>query len=393
MSKTVGELKDGVAGILTGTNLDNVTNLEIAFERGLRMFLQKASIPEASTSQAVTLYDGVYNYLPPTTIFGGALRDFRPIGVNRTTYDQVYRQPIEAFDMTKVYLPNGVALTFETENGINLMRVASTRTIPRINLDSMNSTSGWVAAGSASGLVVDNSFYYTASASLRFNLTGASSGTLTKTLTNSLDLTAYQGVGVVFLALEIPATLLTSLQLKIGSSAAAYYSLSVTQGFLGAWTSGDFIITAFDLSQASTTGSPVITAMNYIQMTFAHSTTLTNTRVGGLWISLPTPYKMIFETTAVFQNSVTGIVSNSIGSISDLILLGESAYNIYEQECAVTVGLQQGGSLASGVLYNINSILNGARAKNGTVIQLGLYDLYKAANPAEEIRAIGSYYE
>ncbi len=44
-------------------------------------------------------------------------------------------------------------------------------------------------------------------------------------------------------------------------------------------------------------------------------------------------------------------------------------------------------------LGNINGVLNGARARNGGVITLGLYDQYRANNPSEQIRQIGSWYD
>lgn len=396
MSRTVKQLKDGVAGFLTGTNVDNITNIYNALERAARTLLQKASIPEAQATTIQNLYDGVYDYLAPTTIFGGALRDIQPMGVSRTPNDYVYRQPIELFDRTKAILPNGYQTTFQMVNGVPIMRIANTRTIPRITLDAMTATTGWVAAGSAGSLVADSSFFYQSPASLRFTLTGASTGTLTKTLTSSLNLTTYQGVGTVFVALNIPAgvsaSLLTSAKLRIGSSSANYYEVSVTQAFLGSFTNGDFILLSFDLATATTTGTPIITAMNYVQLSFTHSATMTNVRTGSLWISLPSPHKIVHETTAIFQNSITLAFSNSIGNDNDLINLNDSAYNLYERECAVTVGLQQGGSIAGGLVGNLNAELNGARARNGQVITLGLYDLYRTANPSEEIRPVGNYY-
>lgn len=384
MSKTVSQLKDEVAGLLTGTNLDNVTELDGAIERALRTFLQKASIPEASTSQILSLYDGVYDYTPPSNIFGGALRDVRPLGVSRTTLDYVYKKYIQDFDRTKAILPNGYQVTFETENGVNRMRIANTKAKARITLDTMTATTGWTASGSASSLVADETFFYQEPASLRFTLTGASQGILTKTLTTPLDLTTYQGVGVIFLALEIPSTNLTSVEIRLGSDSSNYYSLSVTQGFLGAWVAGDFLLTAFDLSQASTTGTPTITAMDYIRLAFTHGATMTNTRVGGLFISLPSPHKVIYETPAVFRNT-SGTINSSIDANSDTILLNEAAYTILTYESAVEIGMQQGGKVSKGIMENFDFRLNNP--------DIGLYALYRANNPAQELSTTTNWYD
>jgi hypothetical protein len=391
MSRTVSELKDGVSGLLTGTNLNNVTGLDNALERALRTFLQKASIPEASTVENVTLYDGVYDYVAPSAVFGSTLRDFRPLGIDRTSEDFAYREYISDFDRTKQYVCNGYKLTFETRAGVNVMRVAQNRATPKIILDTMADTTGWTSGGSLSLLSKDQTFYYSSPAALRFTLTGNSSGYIERTLSQQFDLTNYQNVAMMFLALELPALNLTNVKICIGSSNADYYEIIATAGQLGAWTTGQFLDTPFDLSTATTTGTPVITAIDYIRVTFTHSATITNARVGYLWISLPCPHQMVYETNYVFSSS--GVLSNRITNDSDLILLNDSAYNIYEHECAITIGLQMGGAMASGLVGNINMLLNGARAKNGAVLSLGLYDKYRADNPSEEIRKLGSWYD
>jgi hypothetical protein len=389
---TISELESGVTGLLTGLNINNVQDPTDAFEGALATLLQTASIPEASTADIVTFYDGVYDYLAPVTIFGGALRDIRPLGISRGPQDFVYRKPIERFDRTKAYTPSGYDVTFEMVNGVGLMRVSDSKAIPKIILDPMNQTTGWTAAGTVSNLVADSSFFYESPASLRFTLTGAGTGTLANTLTPSIDLTQYQGVGVVFLALEIPAALLSSVQLQLGSSSLNYYQLSVTKGFLGSFVVGDFTMVAFDLSQATTVGSPVITAMNYINLSFTSTATMTNVRVGSLFISLPSPAKIFYETTAIFQDT-NGDISNRISQNTDTILLNDAAYNLYKYECAMELGLRAGGTLENAAIAGLGEKLNGARSKTGAVLKQGLYDLYRAANPAEEVRSIESYYD
>lgn len=391
--KTVGDLKESVSGILSGTNLSNVTNLNGALERAVRVMSQKIAIPEATGRASYSIYDGVYDYAAPATIFGGALLDFRPQGVSRMPWDEVYRQPIELFDQTKAILPNGAAVTFEYNKGVPIMRVAETRARSMILVDAMNLTTGWVAAGSASGLTEDDTVYYQSPASLRFLLTGASTGTLTKTLTTPLDLSDYEDVGVAFLAIRIPdgatSTNLTSVSVKLGSSATAYNSVTNTTGFVGAWTSGEWLLVALDFSGASEVGAPDWSAIDYIQVSIVHAATLTNFRVGYLFISLPSPYDLIYKTAAIFNQS--GTLSQTISTDSDSIILNDSAYAIYEYEAAYAIAFQNGGTLSGGILSTIASILNGARAKNGAVLNLGLYDLYRAANPSEELKTVGSY--
>jgi len=391
--RSIKALKDGVAGLLTGISLDNVSDLYGKFEEALSTLQQKAQLPEAMTSEIITLYDGVTDYPAPTPIFGSSIKDIRPVGQFRHSGDMAYRKGGEDFDLKKGYSPHsGYNVTFETENGINIMRVKTRFCPTRIVLDTMGLTTGWVASGSASNLTQDTSFYYHAPASLRFTLTGASVGYLTKTLTSTVDMTAFLNVGVVFLPLELQSANLSSLELRLGSSASAYWSLSVTQAMLGAWRTGQFDDTPFDLSLATKVGSPDITKINYIRLAFTTSATIASVRAGFLSCSLPSQHKVMFSTNGIFK-ATDGSINNFITDDDDVIILNDAAYNLYKHECALSVGFGEGGTLSEGLVATINSKLNGARTRTGAIMQLGLYDIFRAANPNEDIRNTGSWYD
>lgn len=387
---TVSELKDGISAILGGTTANNVSDLYRALERAAATVLQRADIPEASGQSNYMFYNGVFNYPAPPTIFGGALIDIQPQGVTRSPNDYVYKQPIEQFDRTKCFLPNGVAVTFEHYLGQGIMRIAQVRAPMRMILDPMNDTTGWVASGTATGLTTDTTVYYQSPASLRFNV-AAGTGTLTKTI-GSIDLSSYEGVAVGFLAIYTPsATNLSSLSIKIGSSSVNYTAITETEGFLGAWVANDWLLVAFDLAIGTNTGTPDFSNITYVQVNTVAADTLTNMRVGGLWLSLPTPYTVLYQSDAIFLSE--GVLSERINSDDDEIILNDAAYTLYEYECAYAIALQQTTPGMEPVLGSIGGILNGARARNGAVISLGLYDKYRADNPSEQIRQIGSYYD
>lgn len=385
---TVADVKNSAPGILTGLNLANVTDLNGKLERAARTLIQKADIVEATGRQVVNVYDHVWDNLAPTTIFGGTVYDFRPQATDRNVGDYVYKQYIEHFDRTKLTIPNGVQLTFESNKGLGLMRIASARTTARAVLDPMTSTSGWTAAGSASGLTQDNIDYYEAPASLRMLLTGASTGTLTKTISAG-DMSAYQGVGVVFIAIKIPssasaATLLSSIAIRLGSSASAYTTVTSTTGYLGAWTLGEWLLVALDLSTGSDTGTPSYTNITYLQVRATTTGTITNFRVGGIWAALATPYTLIFGSSAIFLASGAN-PSLTITTDSDQIMLNDSSYNLYVWECAKEIAIGQGGTFASGMVQTITQRLD--------TPETGLYALYRADNPSQELRTVGNWYD
>lgn len=377
--------------MLQGLNLNNVRSINTAFERAARETCVLLDIPEATLRDNFTLYDGVTDYLLPTDIFASAVVDLRPQGQARYSNDFVTKQPSEEWDIAKADT-SSTRLTTEYDKGTGILRVVSAYPTARIELDPMTATTGWVAAGTAATLTTDSTVYWQAPSSLRFNLT-VGTGSLTKTLT-AIDLTNYRSVGVGFLAFRTPsATNLTSVELRIGSSPANYYSVVVTTGFIKAFAANDWMLAAFDLSTATTVGTPVITSMSYVQINVVAAGTITNFYVGDLWISLPTPMTLIYQTSALFLTSGAATPSNSISNNNDQILLNDAAYSIYEVECALAVATQQGGTLANGVVEILGQKLNGVRGFRGVLIQSGLLDLYRADNPSQEIRQVSSYYD
>lgn len=390
MLHTVLELKNSVAGMLSGIDLNNIEALNAGLERAARTLVQKADVPEACITQNITLYNGVYDYECDPRIFGTAINDIRPQGVTRNPSDFVYKRPGELFDRTKSYVMNGTTATFEYVSGIPIIRIVTNQTIPQIIIDPMSETTGWVAAGSASGLTQDNAIYYHQPASLRFTLTGSSAGTLTKTLSNTVDLSSYENVGVAFLAIQIPegatATNLTSIQLKLGSDSGNYDSVTETEGFLGAWVSGEWLLVAFDFVGASSTGTPNWSAIDYVQVTLNHTGTFTNFRVGGLWISQPTQAQILCQSAAIFKAG-TSAATTTITTDTDTIILNDPAYTIYEIESALEVLRMTGASESNALVQGFNARLHGSGQ------DLGLYSHYRGDNPSQELRQVGSWYD
>lgn len=384
--KTVADVKDSISGILSGINLNNVVNLNMALERSAREMASLISIPESSAKTTINLYNGVTDYAAPTDIFGASLVDFRPQSIDRYLNDYVSRKPIAIFDRTKAYIENGYELAFEFVKGVGRMRIASTRPTPNVVLDTMSDDTGWTATGSASGLVEDETVYYDSPASLRFTLTGSSTGTLTKAV-SQVDVSEYEDVCVGFLAMRTPSIAnLTSIAVRVGSSASAYDEVTETDGFLGAWVVDEWLLVAFDFSTATATGTPDWNAIDYLQVRVAHTGTITNFRVGGFWLALPSPHTMYYQTAAIFQVSGSN-PSQTITNNSDSVLLNDQALVIYEHLAAKVIAEQQGGTLASGLMQSLMKKLGGNER------DYGLIDLYRASNPSQELRMIGSYYD
>lgn len=394
---TVSQLKESVAGILSGVNLDNISDVNPALERAASTLAQKADVPEMSGIQNITLYSGVYDYECDERIFGTAINDIRPQGITRNPSDFVVKTDQETFDRTKNwYYPSGTRSTFQYENGTPIIRIVAPFPKTQAIIDPM-STIGtspyeWAASGSASGLTVDQTVFYQSPASLRFTLTGSSTGILTRTEQSTLDLSDYEDVGVAFLAIMIPngatASNLTNISLRLGSSSTDYDSVTDTDGFLGSWVAGQWLLVAFDFAGSSSTGTPDWSAIDYVQIRFAHTGTFTNFRVGGLWMSLPSPAQILYQSTAIFLASGSTSPTTSITANTDTIILTDAAYNIYVQEAALSVIQNTSASASDSTVIKINRALDG----NPDTGEIGLYARYRGDNPSQELRTVGTYY-
>lgn len=392
--KTVANLRDSVSGMLQGLNLNNVKNLNTALERVARQTCTLLDIPETTFRENLVVYDGVTDYPAADSMFGTSIVDLRPQGTTRYVGDTVQKMPGEQFDREKNWTGSETDVTVEYDNGNGIVRIVTPYPTPRIELDPMTATTGWLASGTANSLVTDSTVIWQSPSSLRFNISAAGTAILAKTIPQT-DLTAYQGVGVAFLAFRVAsAASLTSITLKIGSDNANYYSVTVTSGFVKAFTGGEWMLTAgFDLSTATKTGSPVITKMGYIELDIATSGAIANMWIGDLWIALPYPALLLYKNCAIFIPSGSSVPQNTITAITDSITLTDEAYSIYEVQCAIEIAQQQGGTLASGVIATLKEAVNGVRGYRGILIQLGLLDTFRANNPSERLRQTANYYE
>lgn len=377
--KTVSQLKDSVSGILTGMNLTNVTGLDEAIQRAVRVLSQKIYIPEASGKENLNLYSGVYDYQTPDTIFAQNVIDLRPQGISRSVLDKMTRTRQETFDRQKGLLPSGYKVAFENRNGTMIMRIDQAKARQSIVLDLFDDDD-WTLTGAGSGLAVDETDFYQAPSSLRFTVTGSSTSTLTKAI-SSKDLTDYEDVGVAFFAVKVPlGSSLTSVQLRLGSSASAYNNVTATTGFIGSFEDSDWFLIAFDFSTASQTGTPAWNAIDYAQLILTHSASMTNVRVGRLFIALPSPHELLFGSDAIFSTS-SGL-SETITTDNDEIILNSAAYTLLEFESARQISIQQ-GTKGAGQLKILTNELD-----NPTT---GLYPNYQKDNPSEKQKIAGRY--
>lgn len=384
--KTVSQYQDGVSAILSGLNMSSVSDLYGTFERAARSLVQKADIPEASGIQNITLYQGVIDYACNTTIFGTSVIDIRPQGISRTAWDTTTKTTQQQFDKNKAYRASGTTSTFEYLNGVPIIRIKTPFYNQGNTLDPCTGLNNWVAGGTASGLTVDSAVYYQSPSSLRYTVT-TGAGTITQTLSSSINLSSYEDVGVAFLASYIPASAsnLTSISLKIGSDASNYNMVTATAPFIGTFTNNLWQLVSFDFSTASQVGTPDWSAIDYIQITDNVTGTITNIRIGDLFISQPTPSQILFQSAAIFIPTGSTTALTTITANTDTIILNDPAYNIFLYEGALAILENSSGGAGDAMYERINRKLNDEKT--------GLYQMFRGDNPSQELRTTSSWYD
>lgn len=385
MAHLVSDLKQSVKRSLSGLQVDQLDDLDGSLEKAARTVVLMADMPEAVARETVSLYDGVYDYPVSASLFGTAAIDVRPQGNSRDFLDNPSKVFPQYFDRHKKQFVNS-HIAIEYDKGTPIARITSPKPKSKVRLDTMQDTTGWTAASTAGSLAEDSSDFFESPSSLRLTLTGSGAGTLTKAI-SSADLTDYEDLGVVFLAIKTPSVAsLTSISLKLGSSASSYDSVTATAGFIGAWTASRWLLVAFDMSTSTTTGGLSLdwSAIDYAQLTINHTATITNFRVGDLFISRPFPHDLIYASAAIWKPSGSN-PSQTIVNDSDEILLSDAPYLLLEDQAALTIAEELGGD-------SISTKISSLRAKlYGSGNDPGEYRRYRAQNPSRRLSERRSY--
>lgn len=394
--RQVSDIITSIAGQLTGVDMSDATNLFGAIERAARVMFQKAKMPEAVSSLYFNLFSGVYDYPADTRIFGTSIIDLRPQGISRNAFDYVYKDNISDFDRRKKLARSGYKATFEYVNGQPIIRVATPRVTEAVPIDPMNQIGNWKVSGTATNLAVDSTVFYDQPAALSITLPagGASSGGIQQTLANKLNLTGYLTAGTIFAAVQQPtAGNITAITVVLTDATGITATLTATAAFLGPFIAGVYQLVPFPMANAVLSNAAFnVATISKASIAFSYDgTLLNNVRIGAFFAALPSPVELIYSTAAIFLGFASGLLQQKILSTQDYIVLSDAAWSIFELEATVQLANQFGGSLASGIVAGINAQLNGARARNGQIIELGLYDLYRADNPTQELHSTGNY--
>ena len=385
MAITVAGFKDELSGILHGTNLDKVKNLNGLIWRAARKVIAEADVSDAVS--ALTLFDGVYDYSPPTGLKERKVIDIRPVAASRTYAQSFGHPPRRLFDLTRK--DKNVTFSVEEDKGTKKLRV-SISLAGRATLndcDSLTANGTWTATNGGSNIALDENQRVQGSGSIRFDV-GATGGGIINSTIAAVDLSTHQEKSSLFLWVYFPDSMIvTSVDLRWGSDSATYWSRSVTAPHIGSFQNGWNLI-RFDWNGATQTGTVTETAIDFVRVNVVTTAADTDLRVDEIVSCLPHSYEIHFYSEYLFRTSSTNSALNeTITNENNIINLLGSAINLLLYETAILAAQQLGGANGASDIIFFRQELYGDSARPG------LYSRFRRANPSEAKKVVNVYYE
>lgn len=200
----------------------------------------------------------------------------------------------------------------------------------------------------ATNIATDTVIYVNQGGSIRFDADVSQSANNRVTISvsdmTSVDLSAYQTTGIIRMWVYIPdvtddtSLYVTSVELRWGSSASAYWSLTRARPVNSAIFQDRWNLMEFAWKDATETGSVTETAINYLLVTINYSASQADAvgfRINDIRIYNPTEMKVIYFSSFTAQTSGNVWIPR-VTATTDLILAPDSykdcyvfAYNYY----------------------------------------------------------------
>lgn len=334
------------------------------------------------TALTPNLFNKVFEYAAPTDLKGYALINIEPqtdrarLAYNLCPSEEFYRRRD----------PNAVAIDdadFVKKILINSTQASNILDITVATLDSLNSGGGtWAAFGGATNLVADSDNYVRENGSIAFDLSAASDTTagIVNTGLAQFDITNYLGGnGAAFVWFFVNSTTnLTSVSLRLGSDSSNYYTKTVTAASDGTAFRTGWNLLEFDLVTLTSTGTPVITAIDYCALFMNKDVTKvseTKYRFDSLVLKKGEKNNVKYYSKYPWQTAAGVYIANSTAD-TDYLNVDDDEFNLM---------ILKGAEIAG---YEVDE--NETAAQAAKDYKQMLKD-YKTNNPSEAMNMISTY--
>lgn len=314
--------------------LGSVGDIDTAINKGAREAARLVDL--AGTKRRiglpVGLFESIYEMPAPSDLKGEKIIDLAPL-LDRSSEEQWERVSEEEFDRLKDVSEDRFILAVCMRDQIKKIKANYYGQSVRVslhNMDSVDDNGTWAISGGGSNLEADDWLYMEGSGSLRFDTdSSANAAVLTISDMEAVDLSDFVDISNVFFRLYIPsdeaaAGLDSGITIKWGSAAGAYHSKTITTDHCGNAFKKGINIVSFDWLTSAETGSPVDTAINYIQISLNKDSDLaaqSDWRIDDLCVIKGDLRDMVYYSKNRWKSSTGTYKENS--TIDSDILLAE----------------------------------------------------------------------
>lgn len=326
MAYSITQANSDLSSVLHGTTLSKVTNINNLHNRTARQLLLDLDPLETERKSllATPLFNQVWDYSCPTDLKGNKVIDISsqferyPNLVIAQTYQQ-------QFDTSKNNW-NAPLFTIQFNNAVKTIRINDISLPQGVVLDTCEAVGNWSAGGTASNVRIDNVNFAVGSGSVKFDMT-TGTGSISETLSSTLDLSAQYNQSSLFYYLYLPAAA-TSTEIRFGSDASNYYSIVNTVAYDGTALGVGWNLIGGTWLGATVVGSPVKTAIKYLYVGVTGSN-LTGVSVDNIVSDMGLYRTIRYYSKYLYRDATTGAFQETVTDNSNLINLDTESYNLY----------------------------------------------------------------
>lgn len=350
MNLTWSTVKENIRGMVHGSTLDKITNLNQLAERAGNNVLSKID-PEPTrrvTQITNAIHDEIYEYTAPSDLKGDKVIDIRP-QVSRELWENfsgVVRP--EQFDLRKELEAGETTLHVRMEDGTKKLWLSKSITpsptsIHNMNDDTANGT--WSVGNDAENLTVDKTIKADDTASLNFDLDGSTTdGFIENSDMDKVDLSDEEDIAQLFLRGYFPdSSIITSINLRWGSSSSDYWDVTSSSPFDSSSFEDGWNLISFDWDGASSTGSPDSSEVDYVRITVNYDGTAeTDIRMDKLTVSIGAIHDIEYYSNHFFRSS-GGTYKAQPSDDMDIVNIDSGFKNIFLYEMLKEISQQLQG--------------------------------------------------